>query len=84
MGRGKRVESVLSSMPEPSATQAVVRVIGLPGDGSATLTIASHVVGSPSDFAFVLPLPALLDESELAHDRAVRVPRQAEARRRTG
>ena len=38
-------------------------VIGLTGDGSATVTIASDVVGSPSDFAFVLPIPELLDDT---------------------
>ena len=46
MGRGKRVESVLSSLPEPSASQQVVVVTGIPGgnllqveaaDGSAFL-----------------------------------------------
>ena len=31
MGRGKRVESVLSSLPEPSASQQVVVVTGIPG-----------------------------------------------------
>ena len=31
MGRGKRVESMLSSLPEPSDTQRIVVVTGLPG-----------------------------------------------------
>ena len=31
MGRGKRVEQVLSSLPEPSDSQQVVVVTGLPG-----------------------------------------------------
>ena len=31
MGRGKRIESVLSQLPEPTATQVIVRVTGRPG-----------------------------------------------------
>ena len=31
MGRGRKVESVLSELPEPTESQAIVRVTGTPG-----------------------------------------------------
>ena len=41
MGRGRRVEAILSEFPEPSATQLIVRVTGTPGSNLLRVEDAS-------------------------------------------
>ncbi len=46
-----------------NASSHVVLAVG--ADGTTQVTIASDVIGEPDDFAFVLPVPELLDEDDL-------------------
>ena len=41
MGRGRRVEAILSEFPEPSASQLIVRVSGTPGSNLLRVEDAS-------------------------------------------